>query len=72
VLRANRHTGTNFYDVQRIQVKREEGYQLVWKIRSSLFTIDFLFSRHFFWPKSYRNAFFTRQPPLFLREKSTM
>jgi hypothetical protein len=25
VLRANRHTGTNFYDVQRIQVKHEEG-----------------------------------------------
>jgi hypothetical protein len=29
VLAHNRHTGTNFYDAQRIQVKREEGYQLV-------------------------------------------
>jgi hypothetical protein len=35
MLRTNRHTGTNFYDGQRIQVNREEGYQLVWKIRAS-------------------------------------
>jgi hypothetical protein len=27
VLAHNRHTGTNFYDAQRIQVKREERYQ---------------------------------------------